>query len=143
MAEPRPTPGDRLSRLAMRARTLAAVYLVILFVATHIPAMPTRGFSMSDKVHHLAGYSMLTFCVLAGWELTIGVLAARHYFAVWLAGTLYAALDEVTQIPVGRRCDVDDWAADILGLVLGILAFRLLRGTLYRLLLIKEPAPLR
>jgi VanZ family protein len=127
-------PSDRVRRLASRARTLAVVYLLVLFAATHIPGLPTSGFSLSDKIEHFCGYSALTFFVLVGWELTIGVLEAKHYFAVWLAGTLYAIVDEVTQIPVGRTCDVNDWAADMFGILAGMIAFGLLRRTLYRLL---------
>jgi VanZ family protein len=131
-------PSDRLRRLASRARTLAAVYLAVLFAATHIPGLPTSGFSLSDKIEHFFGYGILTFVVLVGWELTIGVLQAKHYFAVWLAGTLYAIADEVTQIPVGRTCDVNDWAADMLGILAGMIAFGLFRRTLYRVLTGRE-----
>jgi VanZ family protein len=126
---------QRLRRLAARARTLAIVYIVVLFTATHLPTISTDHFSMSDKVYHLGGYAVLTMCVLAGWELTIGRLEAKHYFAVWLTGTVYAAFDEITQIPVGRSCDINDWAADVLGIVLGIVVFRLIRMTLYRTLM--------
>lgn len=129
---------ERLRRLAVRARTLAAVYLAVLFAATHIPSISVDHFSLADKVYHLGGYAILTMCVLAGWELTLRRLEPKHYFAVWLAGTLYAAFDEFTQIPVGRRADVNDWAADVLGIVTGIILFRLIRLPLYRLLMDRD-----
>jgi VanZ family protein len=138
MPDPQSAVASRLRRLASRARTLGVIYLVVLFTATHVPANPNLGFSMADKVQHFVSYGMLTFIVLVGWEMTIGVLQAKHYFAMWLAGTLYATFDELTQIPVGRRCDVNDWAADILGIVVGLVAFRLLRGPLYRMLFIGD-----
>jgi VanZ family protein len=138
MPDPQSSAGRRLRRLASRARTLAVVYMAVLFAATHIPSMPAHGFSMFDKVEHFASYGVLTMLVLVCWELTIGVLQAKHYFAIWLAGTFYATFDELTQIPVGRRCDVNDWAADILGIVVGLVAFRLLRGPLYRLLFVGD-----
>lgn len=137
MSEPA-LPTERLRRLASRARTLAVIYLLVLFTVTHIPGLPTSGFSFSDKVQHFCGYSALTFLVLLGWELTMGVLEAKHYFAVWLAGTLYAIVDEVTQIPVGRTCDVNDWAADMCGILAGMIAFGLFRRTLYRVLTGRE-----
>lgn len=129
------TTSDRLRRLASRARTLAIVYTLVLFTATHLPSVPTFSYSWSDKVEHFGAYAMLTFFVLLGWELTIGVLQAKHYFAVWLAGTLYAAIDEVTQIPMGRTCDINDWASDVLGIVAGLLVFVWMRGWLYRMLM--------
>jgi VanZ family protein len=126
---------QRLRRLAARARTLAAVYIVVLFVATHVPTISVDRLTLSDKFYHLGAYAVLTLCVLAGWELTIRRLEPKHYFAVWLAGTLYAAMDEVTQVPVGRSCDINDWAADVLGIVIGIIVFRLVRMSLYRTLM--------
>jgi VanZ family protein len=77
---------------------------------------------------------VLTILVLAGWEFTIGLLKPKHYFAVWLAGTVYGALDEMTQTPVNRVCDINDWLANVLGIVAGLLAFRLGRAVLYRIL---------
>jgi VanZ family protein len=108
---PAPSPvAKRLGRFAARARTLAVVYLVVLFVGTHLPSTALARLTYSDKFMHAGGYAMLTLFVLAGWELTIRRLEPKHYFAVWLVGTMYAAFDEVTQIPVGRSCDINDWA---------------------------------
>jgi VanZ family protein len=127
MHEPLPPVVDRRERLAARARTLAVLYFLALFAATHIPMPPDSTIEGSDKLCHLVGYALLTLGVLVGWELTIGVLKPKHYFAVWLVGTLYGAFDELTQIPVGRDCDINDWATDVLGIVVGLLAFRLVR----------------
>ncbi len=82
---------NRRERLAARARTLAFIYFVALCVGTHLPAPAVSSISSSDKLCHLAGYAFLTISVLVGWELTIGVLKPKHYFAVWLVGTLYGA----------------------------------------------------
>jgi VanZ family protein len=124
--------ADRLKRLASHARTLAFVYFILLFTGTHIPVDPGEIVQTSDKLLHYTGYALLTVLVLAGWEFTIGTLQPKHYFAVWLAGTLYGAFDEVTQIPVGRRCDMNDWLADVTGIVSGLLVYRLVRAIVYR-----------
>lgn len=131
---------ESLQRRAARARTLAAVYLVILFVGTHIPT-PDVGVDVSglDKVLHLSAYAVLTFAVMLGWELTVGALAAKHYFAVWLVGTVYGMFDEATQIPVGRTADMNDWLADVAGIVLGLFAFRLCRVWVYRIFVPDSP----
>ena len=116
-------PASSIRRWAARARTLAVVYFLLLATATHWPQLSTHDFTLSDKVMHLGAYFLLTVIVLLGWELTIGQLEPKHFFAVWLAGTLYGVVDEILQVPVGRDCDVHDWVADVLGLVLGIAAY--------------------
>lgn len=128
------TAARRLKRIAARARTLAVVYLLLLFIGTHLPSDRVEALATtSDKWLHFAGYAVLTVCVLAGWELTIGALEPKHYFAVWLAGTLYGAFDEVTQTPVGRSADLNDWMADVLGVVCGLLTYRIGREAVLRI----------
>jgi len=138
--------SDRLKRLAARARTLALVYLGVLFLATHIPvsiSLPETYLgpvTIEDKLVHLGLYALLTFFVLAGWELTLRrELEPKHYFAVWLVGTVYGMIDEITQIPVGRTGDMHDWLADVIGIIVGLLGFRLTHAALYRWLC-REPA---
>ncbi|HEX6961872.1 MAG TPA: VanZ family protein [Lacipirellula sp.] len=133
--------AQRLKRIAARARTLAAVYFIVLFVGTHLPVEQVEAFATaSDKWLHFAGYAVLTLLVLTGWELTIGVLQPKHYFAVWLAGVLYGAFDEISQTPVGRNCDMNDWVTDVLGVVAGLLAFRLGRAALHGAIAWMAPA---
>jgi VanZ family protein len=133
MIDPPRRRAHRLKQLAARARTLAIVYFAALFIGTHLPMDPNDvAPSISDKWMHFSAYAGLTVLVLTGWELTIGILEPKHYFAVWLAGVLYGVFDEVSQTPVGRSCDVNDWIADVLGVVCGLLAFRLCRAMLHR-----------
>jgi VanZ family protein len=134
MSQPASTPAQRLKRIAARARTLAIAYFLLLFIGTHLPAERLESVAtVSDKWLHFGGYAVLTIVVLAGWEVTIGTLQPKHYFAVWLAGTLYGAFDEVTQTPVGRSCDINDWMADVLGILCGLLTYRLGREVVLRI----------
>ena len=125
----------RVRRAAARARLVAVAAVAVLITATHIPSTSVPRLTFGDKVYHFGAYAGLSVILLAAWELSRGRLAARHYFGFWLAATLFAAADELTQIPVGRSCDVDDWAADVLGVVAGVLLFRLVRRPLYHFLL--------
>ncbi|WP_218932266.1 VanZ family protein [Adhaeretor mobilis] len=143
-------PIDRLKRLAARARTLAIVYLGVLFLGTHLPlsiSLPQTHLgpvSIEDKIVHLGLYALLTFFVLAGWELTLRrELQPKHYFAVWLVGTVYGMIDEITQIPVGRTGDMHDWLADVIGIVVGLVLFQVVRKKLYQWLSRKAPEPER
>ena len=119
-----PSPPDSLDwPRGARARALAAVYLVVLFVSTHLPSPPKLPIlSHWDKFTHLSAYASLTFAVLIGWELSTGRLQPKHYFAIWFVGTFYAAFDELTQIPFGRHADMHDWLADVIGILLGMVA---------------------
>ena len=124
----------RKRKLARLARYATVLLLLALFVATHTPAqaIPYR-VANADKIAHCLAYMALSFSVLVSWDLTIGQLRPQHFFMVWLVGTLYGAFDEVSQIAVGRHCDVRDWMSDILGLVIGMILFRLMRPLLSRL----------
>ena len=124
--------SERLRRAARVARYGTVLLLMAMFVGTHIPSQGLASFSVSDKVLHLSAYMALTISVLTSWEFSTGMLRPTHYFTVWLLGTIYGAFDEITQIPVGRSCDEMDWLADILGIVIGLTLFRILRPLLYR-----------
>jgi len=97
-----------------------------------LPLMLILGTLSATNAWDVPTYAALAVVVLAGWELTLGTLQPKHFFAVWLAGTLYGAIDEVTQIPFGRVSDPSDWMADCLGVVIGLVTYlavrRLWRG---------------
>ena len=108
-------------RSAAERRTRAALffYAMALFMATHWPHPPPLvDVPGIDKLEHLIAYTGL------------GLLLARHFFFRWhhpphvLALSVsvvgvFAAMDELLQIPVGRQCDWRDWLADLLGAVFG------------------------
>lgn len=125
--------NPRLEIAARFARYFCAFLLVTMFVGTHLPSESMPGIGMSDKILHFGAYLALSFSALVSWELSVGVLRPSHYFAVWLAGTLYGAVDEITQTPFGRTCDGTDWLADVAGLIVGLILFQILRPLIYRL----------
>ena len=132
MHEPSTTNLPRIRRAASLARYGTCLLLLVMFLGTHLPAVMQPTFSLSDKLIHLVAYMALTVSLLASWELTTGILRPQHYFFVWLSGTVYGAFDELTQIPVGRTCDGFDWLADIAGIAVGLILFRVARPLLYR-----------
>jgi len=130
---PRISP-ERVRRLAVGMRVLAAVVLVGMFLGTHLPMSGPNIISHLDKLFHFGAYLTLTVCLLASWQLSRGTLEALHYFMVWLFGTLYGIFDEVTQIPVGRTCDGYDWLADLAGIVIGLILFGIASSLVGRIL---------
>ena len=122
-------------RLAAQfARYATGLLLLAMFVGTHVPGSFSSGITYSDKVLHALAFLSLTLLLLLSWELSAGVLQPQHYFAVWLFCTLYGAFDEITQIPVGRTCDGLDWLADLVGILVGLVLYRLLRPLLSHLI---------
>ena len=134
MPESSPTTNlARLQRLASFARWGTLLLLLTMFLGTHLPIGKETFIMVSpgDKTLHVLSYMVLAVSTLVSWELTVGLLQPLHYFTVWLLGTLYGAFDEVTQIPCGRSCDGLDWLSDIVGIVLGLIVFRVTRPLLY------------
>lgn len=133
MANPPTRLSERRQRFAPFARYLTALLMLAMFAATHIPlGFVPREVSMFDKLVHSLVYMTLTFSALTSLELTIGSLLPHHYFTVWLVGTLYAAFDEITQLPVGRQPDVHDWVCDLIGIVIGLTVYRLISPVMFR-----------
>lgn len=129
------TNRHRIQWAATLARRATLLCLFVMFIGTHIPGHAAPSALHHDKLLHFLAYTTLTFGILASWELSTGSLLPIHYFVVWLTATLYGAIDEITQIPVGRTCDGLDWLCDVLGIIVGLTLFRCLRPFLYRFVL--------
>jgi VanZ family protein len=123
----------RNNRLKTWALALLVVYWLAMFVGTHVPLAPQAIFpkNVSDKLLHLTAYGGLAFLICLNWSLRrpLGWRQAAIVLAL-VAG--FGALDEVTQIPVGRDCDLVDWTADVTGATVGVGLF-LRVGSLFRL----------
>ncbi len=106
-------------------RTLAgyalAGYWVALFVATHVPLPPKTFAHGTDKSAHFLAYAGLTL-LMGTWmcvrrpEQSRG----RRYAVIVGVLSLYAVLDELLQIPVGRSAELYDAIADWIGIAFGI-----------------------
>jgi VanZ family protein len=121
----------RLKGIARKSRILAVLFLIVLFIATHLPSAHAPSVNYWDKALHFSGYAVLTVFVLFAAGFSFHRLNPRHYFAVWLAAIVYGAIDEWTQPFAGRTCDVNDWAADVLGATSGIIIYQWLAPLLH------------
>lgn len=112
------TPPRTISWKAL----LLTIFWLSVFVATHLPRLPRSIGRVSDKTLHFTAFAILGY--LLSWVLFSrmrGVL--RHGGMVLSIIAIYAALDELLQIPVGRRCDFWDWIADMIGAACGLTLF--------------------
>jgi len=117
---------------ALFARIATVSLLLFMFWLTHMPIAVKAGFTLQDKVFHFTAFMTLTYLLLFSWEFSIGILQPKHYFAVFLFCTLYGAIDELTQTPFGRVCDFWDWLADVVGTLVGLALYLLLRPLVAR-----------
>jgi VanZ family protein len=109
-------------------------YWLVLFVGTHLPRvrMPNVAGGHSDKILHLVAFAGLSF--LLAWAIPTKLSDRfRNVRIAALAAVLYGAIDEVTQIPVGRTADWLDLIADTIGVGLGIIAYSICREIYWRL----------
>src|SRR3954453_6522368 len=119
-------------------QVVLAGYLLALLIGTHLPpgAPLLPLFEGIDKVCHFSAYMILAGLIATTWQLAAGHLMSAHLRWTWAGVAILGAIDELTQIPVGRDCSFWDWVADIFGAAVGLLLFVGVR----RLMLRQEPA---
>jgi VanZ family protein len=127
----------RASRGYALALLAVGAYWLAMFAATHLPVGALiYQLHVSDKVLHFAGFLGLALLLPTALSSCrpVGGLALA---AIGVLAIAYGGLDELTQGPVGRQSDVEDWIADALGVITGLLAFVALRAA-YRALANRE-----
>jgi len=131
------TSKKRIS-YATICQVLLAGYLMALLTGTHLPpGTPVLPLIEGiDKVCHFSAYAILAALIATTWQVAAGHLMNAHLRWVWAGVAILGAIDELTQIPVGRDCSFWDWVADIFGAAVGLLLFVGVR----RLMLRQEPA---
>jgi VanZ family protein len=113
--------NDRTHRWKKATGWLLAAYWLALILGTHLPH-PPQSMVASDKSLHFSAYAGLAFLVSWNWSLR-RALGWRQRIWIFVVLAAFGAIDEITQIPVGRQCDLFDWTADVLGILAGSLLF--------------------
>jgi hypothetical protein len=120
-------------RLGTLRRALAAIIAVCwsaIFVATHLPRIPVAiDLPGIDKWEHAAAYAGLA-CLLTTYGSFGKPLSRKVAICVIAIGVVYGAVDELSQIPVGRDAEFSDWLADCLGTLIGVGSYVLLQKSL-------------
>jgi len=126
------TPENR-SRFTTLSKIALGLFWLAIFIGTHMPVTTTiLPLENRDKLMHFGAYLTLAVLVATTWQLAGGFLTPRHLAFAWLAIVAYGAIDEITQIPVGRDCDIFDWIWDAAGAAVGLLIFVFARRMLAR-----------
>jgi VanZ family protein len=98
----------------------AALFALIMALLPQPPYIPTQ--NLGDKLNHIIGFSVLAALAAVAWpEAPRRLLIERLSF--------FGAFIEVAQsIPaLGRDCDILDWVADTLAVIVVIGLFALVR----------------
>ncbi len=101
-------------------RYLALFYALLIFAASAIPtAAPTLGFRLGDKVLHFLEYAVFSFLLFLALFTSGKEFLRRHVFLLsCFVGIAYAVTDELHQKLVpGRSCDIFDFLADSMGII--------------------------
>lgn len=120
---------------------LFAAYFCVMFLATHIdlPQVETAPRN-TDKLVHLVMYGGFAF-LLALWRSSRNLDIRAIFWQVLTAAVIYAAADELLQIPIpSRSADIWDFVMDLIGAILGLVAFAFFRSRLQGLWT-KDDAP--
>ena len=115
-------------------QTTLVLYWIALFISTHIALPDIEPPAISDKVFHASAFAGLTYLIM------VTLLASgcgTHWpsrLAILALVAAYGAGDEISQGLVGRDASLADWYADLVGAVMGLLAFHLTESSWRRAL---------
>ncbi len=113
------------------ASVLLTVYWLMIFTGTHWPRLSLPNVSHLDKYLHFLAFSGLAF--LMAWAIPTSIHRPRwNVLIAALVCVGYAAIDEFSQIPVGRTADMLDWLADCAGVTVGLTAYLASRTWLWK-----------
>jgi len=110
----------------LRRQKIITVSLILywptLFVLSHIPVpLFVRRAGVSDKCLHFLAYLILVFlfwfAVKPNYKVNWRKATA---WCILLVVAGYGAVDELLQRYVGRTCDIEDFAADLAGIITGL-----------------------
>lgn len=105
------------------SRLFLLLVALLIPVLSHQPSLkpPFELFPFQDKVFHLIEFGGLALALVMNRDLFITLKGRRGMI---ILGVLWAIADEFHQrfVP-GRDCSIQDIAADVAGLIAGILVF--------------------
>jgi VanZ family protein len=107
----------------------AILWGVVILILTSLPKLtpPPLGFKAQDKVYHMLVYAVLGFLWLRALAKDRADFSRPVLWRCMLFASLFGILDELHQLFIpGRQADVLDAVADISGVLLGILMYKLM-----------------
>jgi VanZ family protein len=111
--------------VSLHGPTLFWALLIFTLSSIHSLRTPDLGFQIQDKFYHACEFAVFGF-LLRRSAAVFSFSAPMLWKLSALVGIVYAGLDEIHQYFVpGREADWGDLAADVIGVFLGILIYRM------------------
>ena len=110
-----------------------AIYWLILFTATSLPAYDLPKLGLSDKIQHFSAFFILAVLLNLAllYQRKSRFLFENTNIATIVICLFYAGIDEIHQIFIpGRFAEVLDWVADGSGVILGVFLVYFLKNKL-------------
>ena len=128
-----PTTAARKTRLkavskwALLWSVLAIGYWLTMLIATHIPTpeMVIGGAMEFDKLLHAGAYFVLATVLFITARRLGSSNRLRTGLLIVFGVITYGAIDELTQPYFNRSCDLSDWIADSIGVLIAFAIDRL------------------
>jgi VanZ family protein len=99
------------------------LYWILILTLTSLPAVDVPNVHINDKIEHFMAYGGLGFLLNLSLRIQNKFKLVKKYpawFAV-LFVSAYGAIDELHQLFIpGRSCDILDWSADTIGVLIGV-----------------------
>jgi len=112
-----------MSIFNIKRLVVAVIFTATVVFLTHLPqeVMLSRlQVSGLDKLQHFLAYGAMTLLFILSFKTSFTMLSALVLF---FAISSVATLDELTQPFVNRVASPIDWLADIVGIIIALLAF--------------------
>lgn len=118
------THANLASRRARRTVLLGCIVAwLAAFAATHWPLAHPPHIQVSDKTLHVVGYFTLA-TVFWLMLLAYGRAAPARACLTGIVMAAYGGFDELTQPMFNRFASVEDWVADLCGIVIAMAAMQ-------------------
>lgn len=102
---------------------IAVLFTAIVVLLTHVPqqVLPDQlQVGGLDKLAHIVAYGVITFLFILSVRTSPTMLSTLLLF---FTISSVATLDELTQPFVNRTASVNDWLADIVGVIIALYTF--------------------
>lgn len=105
--------------------TMIMTIIILIIILTPGDSVPSVGIPGIDKIVHCGMFFMWSF--IYNMEYKIYTKRQSKFAMTIAAGTLFAVATEVMQLfAIMRSFDVKDILADVIGIILGIIVFKII-----------------